>query len=71
MLVIIDEISFSNRNEIEKADVNLRALKENSNYKFGGVDVVFAGDFTQLTPVKGKPIYQKILLFGTIGCTRF
>jgi hypothetical protein len=23
----------------------------------GGVDVVFAGDFTQLTPVKGKPIY--------------
>jgi hypothetical protein len=57
ILVIIDEISFSNRNEIEKADVNLRALKENSNYKFGGVDVVFAGDFTQLTPVQGKPIY--------------
>jgi len=57
LLVIIDEISFSNRSEIEKADVNLRALKENDNYKFGGVDVVFAGDFTQLTPVQGKPIY--------------
>jgi len=51
LLVIIDEISCSNRSEIEKADVNLRALKENDNYKFGGVDVVFAGDFTQLTPV--------------------
>ena len=57
LLVIMDEISFSNRSEIEKADVNLRALKENDNYKFGGVDVVFAGDFTQLTPVQGKPIY--------------
>jgi hypothetical protein len=57
LLVIIDEVSFSNRNEIEKADINLRALKENGNYKFGGVDVVFAGDFSQLTPVQGKPIY--------------
>jgi len=57
LLVIIDEISFSNRNEIEKADFNLRALKEKDNYKFGGVDMVFAGDFTQLTPVQGKPIY--------------
>jgi hypothetical protein len=57
LLVIIDEVSFSNKDEIVKADRNLRELKENADHMFGGVDVVFSGDFTQLAPVQGKAIY--------------
>ncbi|KAG7371411.1 PIF1-like helicase [Nitzschia inconspicua] len=55
--VVADEISFSKKSEIESANHKCRELKEEQSLKFGGVDIVFAGDFTQLRPVRAKPIY--------------
>lgn len=37
---------------------NLRKLKQRMQARFGGLHVVFAGDFRQLDPVKGIPLYM-------------
>ena len=32
-------------------------MRVNFGTIFGGLDIIFAGDFTQLKPVKAKPLY--------------
>jgi hypothetical protein len=56
-LVIVDEISFASAQTIEKMDQNLRELTQRKFEQFGGLNVVFSGDFRQLDPVKAIPIY--------------
>ena len=60
-LMIIDEISFASREMME--DINtrlkyLRELEETDPTLFGGVHMVFAGDFRQLDPVSMPPLYM-------------
>ncbi len=49
-VLIIDEISMLHRNQIDMINQALKYLK-NSPLPFGGMQVVFAGDFFQLPPV--------------------
>ena len=50
-ILIIDEISFFKVSEMEKLDKNLKKLTQRTDLPFGGISIVFAGDFHQLTPV--------------------
>jgi PIF1-like helicase/Helitron helicase-like domain at N-terminus len=56
-LLILDEISFASKDILEKLHEKLGELTENRGSKYGGINVVFAGDFAQLEPISGKPLY--------------
>ena len=53
-VLIIDEISMLHRNQLDMINQALKYLK-NSPQPFGGMQVVFAGDFFQLPPVSREP----------------
>ena len=53
-VLIIDEISMLHRNQLDMVNTVLKGLKK-SREAFGGMQVVFAGDFFQLPPVTKKP----------------
>ena len=58
MMVIIDEISFASYSVLQNINEKLNTLKEVENTKyFGDIPIVFAGDFTQLEPVKQSPLF--------------
>jgi hypothetical protein len=59
-LLIIDEISFADKYVIQTIHKNIRRLKQQLNLKYGGIDIVFAGDMRQLDPVGGnkKALYK-------------
>ena len=57
-VLIIDEISFLDEDNLKKLDKNMRKLKENDNDMYGGVQVIFVGDFFQMLPVKGSPLFK-------------
>jgi PIF1-like helicase len=57
-LLIIDEISFMNTYELDKLDQKLRTLMKNHVEVYGGINVIFSGDFRQLEPCQGKPLYS-------------
>ncbi len=50
-LLVIDEISMLGKSIIEKLDVVFRVIRKTPK-PFGGIQVLFAGDFYQLPPVK-------------------
>ncbi len=52
-VLIIDEISMLHRQQLDMVNLVLKSFKGN-NLPFGGIQVVFSGDFFQLPPV-GKP----------------
>jgi hypothetical protein len=52
-VLIIDEISMLHRNQLEMVDRVLKAIRKDPA-PFGGIQVVFSGDFFQLPPI-GKP----------------
>lgn len=51
-LVIIDEISFAAISDIERINKCLSTLMSARYKLYGGINVVFAGDYSQLEPVK-------------------
>ncbi|CAB9531253.1 helicase PIF1 [Seminavis robusta] len=57
-LLIIDEVSFMNTNEVEKLDERLRQLRQRYTSLFGGIHILFCGDFRQLEPCTGSPLYS-------------
>ena len=58
VMVLIDEISFTSYDVLSKINKNLNILKEADLVdKFGNLPILFAGDFTQLEPVKAKPLW--------------
>ena len=66
-MLIIDEISFMNEDTLEKLDKNLRLLKENDTL-FGGIMIVLVGDFFQLLPLFGNPLFKcNTLQFSAIN----
>ena len=49
--MFVDEISFADQNFINSMDEALRTLTQKRDKTFGGLPVVFVGDFFQLPPV--------------------
>jgi PIF1-like helicase len=58
-MVIIDEISFASKQDISTMHRQLSRLKQKIHSCYGGINIVFSGDFRQLEPVGQfkKPIY--------------
>jgi hypothetical protein len=56
-LVIIDEVSFASKETMLLINEKLGVLRQNKDSKYGGLCIVFAGDFSQLPPVRSLPIY--------------
>ena len=54
-MLIIDEVSFLDEDNIRKLDKHMRKLKE-KDVMYGGIHVVFVGDFFQMLPVRGSPL---------------
>ncbi len=52
-VLIIDEISMLHKNQLEMVNQVLQFFKENT-LAFGGIQIVFSGDFFQLPPVGGN-----------------
>ena len=50
-ILIIDEISFFNVTEMQKLDKQLKRLTSRHDVPYGGVSIVFSGDFHQLQPI--------------------
>ena len=70
-LVIVDGISFPNKDLLEDVDGSLRELRQTLYKKFGGVNIAFMGDFRQLEPIRNEPIYRdkcQAIWFDTINC---
>ena len=58
-MVIVDEISFASSSDIFNLNDKLTQLKELAGQKYGGLHVIFTGDFSQLEPVNGTPLYHE------------
>ena len=52
-VLVLDEVSFFKTTDMETLDRNLRKLKS-CDEPYGGLHVVFSGDFHQLQPGKGE-----------------
>jgi hypothetical protein len=57
-VLIIDEISMADKRFFKTLDRNLCILTGNINVLYGGVHIIFTGDFMQLSPVQGTPIHK-------------
>ncbi|XP_058472555.1 uncharacterized protein LOC131445864 [Solea solea] len=60
-ILIIDEISMVNANLLAYIHGRLRQMKQSGNLPFGNICVIAVGDFYQLPPVRGKPLYVEDL----------
>jgi hypothetical protein len=60
-LLIVDEVSMVGTAQIGRMDKILRMLRERQDEPFGGVTVVFMGDFYQLPPVGLPSIASDVL----------
>ena len=49
-ILVIDEVSFMKDSEMRKLDRQLKQCCGDRNKPFGGLSIVFAGDFQQLEP---------------------
>ena len=49
-LVIVDECSFASEEQLTKLEKHARSLKRDQFRAYGGLNVVYAGDFSQLEP---------------------
>ena len=58
--LLIDEVSLLSQQLLCEIDHALRYAKEECNDWFGGINVIFAGDFYQYPPVIGSPLYTPI-----------
>lgn len=63
-VVLIDEVSLTSAQLLCEIDQALRFAKEVYDEWFGGITVIFAGDFYQYPPVGGTPLYAPISATG-------
>lgn len=63
-ILLIDEVSLLSLQLLAEIDHALRYAKERPNEWFGGVTVIFAGDFYQYPPVGGSPLYSPISVYA-------
>ena len=57
-MLFIDEVSFMTSSNLQNLDRKLRFLTQNVYELYGGVSIIFVGDFHQMNPVKGTPLYK-------------
>lgn len=57
---MLDETSLLSLQLIADIDHALQFAKEKPDLWFGGVNIIFAGDFFQFPPVRGSPLYSPI-----------
>ena len=57
-MLIVDEISFASSSDLLKLNESLHKIKQVRD-KYGGLHVIFSGDFSQLEPVNGTPLYHQ------------
>jgi hypothetical protein len=57
-ILIVEGISTAKQNFLVKLDTTLRQLKCKPAQIYGGINIVFVGDFLQLPPSLGQPIYH-------------
>jgi len=57
-LLIVDEISFASEEDFDKLYKHCQDLKMNPFLPYGGLNIVLAGDFSQLEPPRKTPIYK-------------
>jgi len=58
-VLIIDEISMASIDLFPKLDKHLRILTGNRHLLYGGIHIIFIGDFMQLAPIGGAPIFSR------------
>ncbi|KAH9085000.1 hypothetical protein LEN26_020735 [Aphanomyces euteiches] len=58
-LLLVDEMSMMNKQLLVRLDEVLRA-RTKLDIPFGGINIVLAGDFFQMPPVGGKPMYTPL-----------
>ena len=60
-MLIIDEISFMTVKMMKKLNTQLQICRGKRNKPYGGLSVIFAGDFCQLEPSEGEDnlLFQK------------
>jgi ATP-dependent DNA helicase PIF1 len=58
--LIVDEISMMDSLVLMKLNTNLCEIKSNMNRTFGGVNVIFLGDFLQLPSVRKLDLYKNM-----------
>lgn len=61
-VLIIDEISMLHAKQVDLLDEILRTIKENDE-AFGGIQVVFSGDFFQLPPIDNQKNHKEKFAF--------
>jgi len=61
---MIDEVSLLSLQLLAEIDHALRFAKEKPDLWFGGVAMIFCGDFLQFPPVGGTPLYVLIPLYA-------
>lgn len=59
-ILIIDEISMLSADLLDKLDFIGRDMRREKSSPFGGLQIVFSGDFLQLAPVKAKWCFQSM-----------
>jgi ATP-dependent exoDNAse (exonuclease V) alpha subunit len=57
-ILVIDEISMMPADLLDKIDELLKLIRKKPDKPFGGVQMVFVGDFYQLKPVKGEYCFK-------------
>ena len=58
-LLVVDEVSFMSSKDVDLLDDKLRKLTRSHDALYGGLNVLFCGDFMQLEPVRGNPLYSR------------
>ena len=59
--IFIDEISMVACHDLYKISAQLAKATGRIDVPFGGVNMIFAGDFAQLPPVGGAPLYSGVV----------
>jgi len=68
-LIIVDEISFASKKVLQKMDKKrLKLIKQTPDVPFGGVSIIFVGDFWQLDPINERPLYESTFLVKSSIC---
>ena len=57
--IFLDEVSMVACHDLYKISAQLCKARNVTDIPFGGVNMIFAGDFAQLAPVGGQSLYQK------------
>jgi hypothetical protein len=57
-LVIVEKCSFASADQVNKMEKHPRHLKRVAFKYYGGLNFVFAGDFSQLEPPCTEPLYS-------------